>query len=84
MRRNIIRVTDHALLRHLERVEGIDVDAIRVKIAAKVDTTAAHVGVTGVLVDGFRYVLDQGRVVTVMKKRHIDVHAAGRVKDHPQ
>lgn len=37
-----VRVTDHAILRWLERVEGVDVDAIRHRIARAVRKSLAQ------------------------------------------
>ena len=48
----------HAVLRYLERVEGIDLEALRRKIARTVDQ-AARQGATGVVVNGFCYKLVQ-------------------------
>lgn len=54
-------VSDHAVLRYLERVEGVDLDALRRQIARTVDQ-AARQGATGVVVDGFCYKLVQDSV----------------------
>ncbi|MBB4302331.1 hypothetical protein GGD81_001358 [Rhodobium orientis] len=59
-----IPVTDHAVLRYLERVCGIDTEAIRARIYRKV-TPALTSGATGVTVEGFRYRFKAGVVVTV-------------------
>ena len=62
-----VSVTDHAVLRWIERVHGIDIDIIRAFIA---DATreAINAGATGVQVDGYLYVLspDNRSVVTVL------------------
>ena len=59
-------VTDHAVLRHLELVEGVDIAALRRAIGAKVDAAGEdHDGFTAVLIDGLRYRVRDGAVVTV-------------------
>lgn len=57
-------VSDHALLRYLERVRGLDLDAVRAEIVGIVHQAAA-VGATRVSVNGFTYMLEGRRVVTV-------------------
>lgn len=58
------RISDHAALRYLERVLGVDIEALRDELARRLDQAAA-VGASGVIVDGFRYVLADGVLVTV-------------------
>lgn len=65
MKRNRIRVTDHAVLRHLERVEGIDVAAIRDRVRSIVSHADDHPACSAVTKNGFRYVICDGAVVTV-------------------
>ncbi|MCB1395930.1 MAG: hypothetical protein KDJ98_08150 [Rhodobacteraceae bacterium] len=61
-------VTDHAVLRYLERVAGVDIEAIRCRIGRAVDR-AALPGATGVVIEGMSYRLqhadDRAIVVTV-------------------
>ena len=69
MKRPRTAVSDHAIVRYLERVEGFDIAALRQTIARRVDY-AASLGATAVIIDGFRYVfaVDDGGapiVVTV-------------------
>lgn len=61
-----IRVTDHAVLRYLERVVGIDVEAARAQIAAKVAIAREHPGASGVRSDGYSYRLRGDAVTTVL------------------
>jgi hypothetical protein len=51
-----IRVTDHAVVRYLERELKIDVDSIRAHIAALVEP-AAQIGATGLKVDNVKFVI---------------------------
>lgn len=62
------RVTDHALLRYLERARGIDVELIREHIAL-ICAPAANAGAVNLRRDGVQYIFAQGAVVTVLGKR---------------
>lgn len=57
-------ITDHALLRYLERVVGIDVDAHRAAIEVKT-ADAMQRGASALISGGHRYVLADGCVITV-------------------
>lgn len=74
-----IRVTDHAVLRYLERVGGFDIETLRRQIAHRM-TLPAALGVHTVIIDGHRYVVkDLGRevvVVTVLEKGDLALHGA--------
>lgn len=63
------RVSDHALLRFIERVMGIDVDAIRDRILSDNIVSAIKAGATAVTVDSVRMVVKDNVVVTVIEKR---------------
>jgi hypothetical protein len=57
-----VRVTDHALVRFLERAGGLDVEGLRVHLAASLTaaaTVAARLGdcEVKIVVDGLTYVL---------------------------
>lgn len=57
-------VTDHALLRYLERVYGFNIDAYRREVEATV-AQAVELGACGLVRNGFRYAMDEHRVVTI-------------------
>ncbi|WP_238121976.1 MULTISPECIES: hypothetical protein [unclassified Xanthobacter] len=59
-------VSDHAVLRELERRFGIDVEAVRRDIATRVRAAVAA-GAVGVVADGLRYILRGSHVVTVIR-----------------
>ena len=63
MKKSIAHVTDHAVLRHLERTHGIDVEAIRVELGHKVDA-AIQAGAVASIAEGIRYVLVENRLVS--------------------
>lgn len=62
-------VSDHALLRYLERVVGIDVAGYRHEVERKV-ARGVEMGASAVVSEGFRYVLVEWRVTTVSPVRH--------------
>jgi len=68
-----IRITDHAVLRYLERVRGFDVEAVRREIAASCAVAADHPAATAVLSRGFRFTIKADAVVTVTFQ-HDDKH----------
>lgn len=53
-----ITVSDHAVLRWLERVEGVDVKAIRRRIA-RATRKGAELGASAVTLDGVRFAIHQ-------------------------
>ena len=69
-----IRVTDHALVRFLERAGGLDVEPIRQMLSQSLDRAAEaaeQLGETKVTVigGGLRYVVCNGVLVTVTEAR---------------
>jgi hypothetical protein len=64
MKKSVVIVTDHAVLRYLERVRGLDVEGLRREIGARIDRVARE-GACGVILDGWEYRLADGFVVTV-------------------
>jgi len=64
MKKPMHPITDHAVLRFLERVYGVDIEAIRRGIGRRVDE-AVEQGASGVHHCGFRYVIDNGTVITI-------------------
>lgn len=74
-----LEISDHAVLRWLERVEGVDVAAIRRRILAACRAGAEH-GAGGVALDGVHFSIryhDDGRaVVTTTWSAHQRRHLA--------
>lgn len=89
MKKPRVHVTDHALVRFLERVGGVDVEALRSAIGRSLDE-AARLGAAAAVIDGFRYVLrddpDDGlRVVTVEPfGQATPVHRTAHARDCPR
>ena len=66
-----VRVTDHAVLRHLERVGGVDIETLRTAIAASLDRAATTADAIGedtydICQGGFRYRIVGRSLVTVL------------------
>lgn len=63
-------VTDHAIVRYLERVKGIDMDIVRADILSPAINVAIEFGAPTVIGrDGHRRVIVGGVVQTVLSKR---------------
>ena len=68
MKHSRTRVSDHALIRYLERAGGFEIERLRAEIGHRIDA-AAVAGASGVIIDGyqFRIKADQfGPVVTTV------------------
>lgn len=75
MRKPRHTVTDHALLRYLERRVGIDVEALRCELGHRVDAAVAgHRGACAVNIEGLQFRLtEEGVVVTVVKRDRANI-----------
>lgn len=68
MTRRPLPVTDHAVLRYMERVMGVDVDGIRRQIGREAAEAAALIPLgdpCAIVVTGMRMVIEDRRIVTV-------------------
>lgn len=74
-----VMVSDHALIRYIERVLGYDVEGLRAKITARASPAAA-VGAVHLVADGFRYVFVEGVMVTVYADNGIDARTAYKLE----
>jgi hypothetical protein len=87
MKPRVQYVTDHAVLRYLERIKGIDIEQARREIAARVDKVLQDPRIadgevdcaSGVVIDGYAFRLEGQTVVTVLKVNHPDKRT-GRVR----
>ncbi len=75
-RRPTVQVTDHAVLRWLERVAGFDITALRDQIAASAEV-GIHYGARTVVVSGGKLVLEGEAVVTVLRPSQIRASEIG-------
>jgi len=62
----IIHVTDHAILRFLERAHGLDVELVRRHLAGKA-VNAVRLGAIAVTVENVKLVVREATVVTVLQ-----------------
>ena len=77
MKKPLTNVSDHAVLRYLERVCGIDIEAIRIGIGRRVDD-AARAGACAVHIDGFVYRIEHRNVVTVKPRNFTPLSSSGK------
>lgn len=63
------RCSEHALLRFIERVHGLDVEAIRAEIMSPNIVAALKTGATGVTVRGVKFIAKDGVLVTVIAEK---------------
>lgn len=68
MKKPLYPVSDHAVLRWLERVHGMDIETIRREIGQKAAVALDHPGAEAVLVDGIKLQLRDGVVTTVVER----------------
>jgi hypothetical protein len=70
--RPFVHVTDHAVLRYLERAHGLDVEAVRRHLAGRA-VNAARLGAIGVTIENVKLVLrheaSEISVVTALEPR---------------
>jgi hypothetical protein len=79
MKKPRLRVTDHAVLRYLERVGGFDIEGLRLDIARRLEP-AAQAGASAITIEGFTYCVVQdptGPVIATVLIR-AEGHGAGR------
>ncbi|MEJ0012827.1 MAG: hypothetical protein WDM94_09415 [Bauldia sp.] len=62
-----VMVSDHALLRYLERVKGVDIESARAEVIA-ITGVAAALGAPTAVRDGHAYVIKNYTVTTVLPK----------------
>lgn len=67
--RDCPRVSDHALLRYLERAKGVDVEAARAEILTTEHAMAIKAGAVGITIGRVYLPVRNGCVVTVIPVR---------------
>lgn len=63
-----IRASDHAVLQYLERVAGIDIEAVRQAMEAECEN---HHGAPCIRISGARYLLRDGCIVSVLNGKTV-------------
>lgn len=65
----VITITDHALMRYMERVKGMDFEPMRDELRAII---APAIGARSLRKDGMEYLLDGHKLITVQPKpKHV-------------
>lgn len=80
MKKSRVTVSDHAVLRYLERVQGIDAESLRRHIGRQVDSVMME-GACGVIIGGFTFRIVNGVVVTVMPSSRPDPRLGRQRRD---
>lgn len=62
--KSAVQVTDHAVLRYLERAMGLNIEVVREHILG-ICVSAASFGAVAVRSEGLKFVIDGNRIVTV-------------------
>jgi hypothetical protein len=73
MTRPILTISDHALVRHMERVMGYDIPALRRQLEGRLSEAAA-IGATGITINRFTYLIENGVVITVLRRNNRGLH----------
>lgn len=72
MKKSAVHVTDHALLRYIQRVLGVDIELHRRQVGRSIDKVMIE-GACGVIIEGFSYRLEGMTVTTVVEASLPDV-----------
>lgn len=66
MKRQPVRVSDHGIVRYLERVKGMDISAIRDEMLTPERIDAIENGATRIIIGGHKFVVQNKTIVTVL------------------
>ncbi|TCT41173.1 hypothetical protein EDC90_1007150 [Martelella mediterranea] len=69
-------VSDHALLRYLERKHGLDVEALRAEIRTACRDGVRY-GAKAVVADGVKFVITDDTVVTCLERKRTERKGKG-------
>jgi hypothetical protein len=64
-----ITVSDHALIRWLERMKGIDMDLVRQKVLSDQQVLAIRCGASAIRSNGHRYVIKDYTLVSIVPEK---------------
>lgn len=79
MKKPAIHITDHALLRYLERVLGYDVETLRRQIGHEIAARTSG-DATSVKMDGYQYRIENKAVVTITSINRPNIRSGRKVK----
>lgn len=78
MKKPLHPISDHAVLRYLERAKGVDVEAVRRELGRRVDAACAeHAGMSAAIIDGIRFVISADGVVVTAHPQHLPERGHG-------
>ena len=63
-----VRISDHALVRWLERVHGVDIDKLRELVLTKKQIDMVRTGAHKIKTDRYIFIIENNTVVTVLPK----------------
>lgn len=72
-----VRVTDHAVIRYLERAMGLNIEIVRDHIASLCAGSAAY-GATALRAEGVKFEIVNGAVTTVVPDSGLTISATSR------
>jgi len=75
----MLAISDHALLRFLQRAGGLDVEMLRLQLALSLSRATYAAGKIGaarytIRADGLTYVIRDGRLVTILPAHAAVIH----------
>ncbi len=79
MKKPVIHITDHALLRYLELVLGYDVETLRRQIGHEISARTSG-DATSVKMDGYQYRIENKAVVTITSLNRPNIRSGRKVK----
>ena len=82
MSKKLPKVSDHAVIRYLERSQGVDIEGVRSEIAKKAKNGLEQ-DATAVIVDGLRYPIVDGVITTVLCQNRTANHI-GKLRRKPE
>lgn len=83
MKKPIAVVSDHAVIRYLERVYGVDIEGLRRRIGRRVDR-AVKLGASAAVAGGFVYQIKEGTVTTVAPASSPNVRTGRQRRERPE
>lgn len=75
-----VRVTDHAVIRYLERAMGLNIEIVRDHIASLCAAPAAY-GATALRAEGVKFEIVNGAVTTVVPDTGITINKTSRERN---
>lgn len=84
MKKKHAYITDHALMRYMQRVHNVDVEAYREEMHSPELETAVKSGARRVQIDGFSFKCKEGKIVTTWNRNHDGRDGYGKALAKPR